>query len=355
MTDETPERISEEEPLQTKPRRRSWAVYALLGVLLLALVAMASGFSGYRSGIAMRTSAEQTQVAASLQEQMRLAELEYSEGELYRSRQRLEYIISINSSYPGAEALLSEIIFEQNSTATPTPAPTPTITPTPDPRPQSEASQDIFQEAQQLLSDSQWTEAIDTLLKLRKADPGYEMVKVDGMLFVALRNRGVDKILRQADLEGGIYDLALSEQFGPMDTEAQGFLNMASIYLTGASFWEINWGQAVNYFSQVQPHLPSLRDASLMTSTERYRIALIRYAEQLMDAEEYCAAREQLEIALTLGSDSEAEDALQEATRACDRGRRDEEREEERSQEEPTPIEPTEPPAPEEPTPYPSP
>jgi len=40
------------------------------------------------------------------------------------------------------------------------------------------------------------------------------------MLFISLRQRGVDKIWKEGDLEGGIYDLALAARFAPLDVQA---------------------------------------------------------------------------------------------------------------------------------------
>ena len=96
-----------------------------------------------------------------------------------------------------------------------------------------------------------WTGAIDTLLLLRKNYPDYMAVKVDDMLFVALRNRGIDKIAQLHDLEGGNYDLTLAERFGPLDAEARNWRDWAELYIRGASFWDVDWAQSVYYFSQL--------------------------------------------------------------------------------------------------------
>ena len=70
------------------------------------------------------------------------------------------------------------------------------------------------------------------LIPLRKDDITYHAAEVDGMYYMALRNRGVCKIYPQSyepnascatlniNLEGGIYDLTQAEQFGPLDATA---------------------------------------------------------------------------------------------------------------------------------------
>lgn len=284
-----------------KKRRRGWPFYTLIGILALAAIAATSGFLGYFQGIRLRTEAAESQVSQTLDEQFRLGAQELAAGQNERARQRFEYILRVDANYPGAQQGLAEALMRLNSTATPTPRPTPTPelpTPTPDLR----GVEEKFAQAQTALSNSSWTEAIDTLLAIRKADPSYKTIEIDGMLYLALRNRGGEKIMRQADLEGGIYDLALAERFGPLDSEAQGYLTWARLYITGASFWEINWQETVNYFSQLAPMVPNLRDGSGWTATERYRLASIYLAAQQLAAGDGCAALENFDIALTMGA-----------------------------------------------------
>jgi hypothetical protein len=177
--------------------------------------------------------------------------------------------------------------------------------------------EDLFSQAEQALQNSNWASAIDTLLALRQADAQYRIVDVDGMLFIALRNSGDDKILKDGDLEGGIYDLTLAARFGPMDAEAKSLLNWSSLYITGASFWEIDWEQAAYYFGQVAPHAPNLRDGSGMTAVQRYGTAMLNYAKQLMGQKRFCDAQAQLQTAASLVNSGEIEQALAEATARC--------------------------------------
>ena len=51
-------------------------------------------------------------------------------------------------------------------------------------------------------------------------------------------------------LEGGIYDLSLAEQYGPIDKEAAGYRQAAKYYLTASAFWKVDWPKAADYFSQ---------------------------------------------------------------------------------------------------------
>lgn len=273
----------------------------LLGIAGLVLAALISAFSGYRSGISARTKAQSTQIAGTLQQQYDLAIEEIQKKNYERARQRLEYIVQADSAFPGVTEKLAEVIMQLSVTATPTFTPTPEMTPTPDLR----GAEELYTQAQQYLYNSDWTKAIDTALTLRKNNIDYQPVLVDDILYTALLNRGKDKILKELDLEGGIYDLTLAERFGPLDSESKSYLTFSRLYITGASFWELDWGQAVYYFAQVAPSLPNLTDNSGYSANERYRLALIKYGAQLANKKEWCQAADQYGIAISLGTSSD--------------------------------------------------
>jgi tetratricopeptide (TPR) repeat protein len=291
----------------------SWPLIIIISLAALLLIAATSAVGGYFSGINERTNYEVTQVAQQVEEQFQLG-LQDMEAKRYElARQRFEYVIKLNPNYPGVTEQLAMVLLEINTTATPTLVSTPTLTPTPDMRGASE----LFSHSQLLLVDGKWTEAIDTLLKLRKDEPDYQTIKVDSMLYVALRNRGVDRILREGDLEGGTYDLALAEKFGPLDVEASNMRTWADLYKTGASFWGLDWGQSAYYFGQIIVVAPNLRDNTNMTAAERFRIATIKFGDFLAANKEWCLAQEQYEAAFSLGSDPSVEPTATWVTKRC--------------------------------------
>lgn len=303
-----------------KPGRSlSWPLLIIISLSALLLIAATSAVSGYFSGINERTNFEVTQVAMQVEEQYQLG-LEDMQAKRYElARQRFEYVIKLDPNYPGVTEQLAMVLLEINTTATPTMVPTPTLTPTPDMR----GAGELYSQSQFLLADGKWTEAIDTLLKLRKDEPDYQTIKVDSMLYVALRNRGVDRILREGDLEGGTYDLALAEKFGPLDVEASNMRTWADLYKTGASFWGLDWGQSAYYFGQIIIVAPNLRDNTNMTAAERFRIATIKYGDFLAANKEWCLAQEQYEAAFSLGSDPSVEPTATWVTKRCTNSKND--------------------------------
>jgi hypothetical protein len=143
----------------------------------------------------------------------------------------------------------------------------------------------IFAQTQQQLQNKDWTGLMASLDSLRKADPTYHTAQVDGMYYIALRNRGIDQILGRgafdvSNFEGGIYDLTLAERFGPLDNQAESLRTGARMYLQASSFYGIDWGQAVYYFGEVVKFYPGLLDSTGISANQRYREALLNYGDQ---------------------------------------------------------------------------
>ena len=306
---------------QSAPRRNpsvSPILRLLIGVVLfsglIAFAVVAGALAGYQSGTQSQNATATMLSASSLGEQFELALSDMNEGRYEVAYQRLEYVIAQDPSYPGVTEKMAEVMTILFATATPTPPlATGTPTPTRDLRPVEE----MFKHAQGLLTEQKWTETIETLVTLRKEDPAYQTARVDGMLFISLRQRGVDKIWKEGNLEGGIYDLALAARFSPLDSQADSAREMARLYLFGSSFWEVYPEQAVFYFSQVAAAAPGLRDASGWTASQRYREALIQYGDQLMTKQTWCEAQKQYELALSMGADATLEEKTRNATLQC--------------------------------------
>jgi tetratricopeptide (TPR) repeat protein len=296
----------------SRRNRRSWILMSVIGILTLLVIAVMSAAGGMEAGRHDFQIAQATQRSAQVQEQYVLALEDLAAGRDENARQRFEWIIQVDPSFPGVPEQLADIMIRLSITATPTPAPTPTLTPTLDTRTRDE----LFQSARQLMASGNWSEAIDTLLKLRKEDPTFQPIEVDGWLYISLRYRGLDKI-KNADLEGGTYDLALAERFGPLDAEATNYRTWAELYVTGSSFWDVDWAQAVNYFSQLKLVAPYLMDGSGWTSLERYRLALTKYGDWLAMQGLWCEAEEQYQLALAERDDPSVQPTAVYAAEQC--------------------------------------
>ncbi|MCD4672550.1 MAG: hypothetical protein K8R77_07800 [Anaerolineaceae bacterium] len=285
------------EPVR-KPRRFVWI---LGGVLLAVLLAAVGGLFGYQAAIQMRWKAQQDQIAMIGTTQYQLGAADLEAGRYEMARRRFEYIIQIDPSFPGAAEKLTEVMLKMAMISTPTPVVEagPAPTPTPDLR----GAEAIFNQAVQVYRGQDWEATIATLDRLRDEDITYRTLEVDGMYYMALRFRGIKKIVQDGNLEGGMYDLSQAERYGPVDSQAEQYRTWARYYMTGSSFWEIDWPKVIDYFYQVYAALPNLRDGSGWTAMERYRQASIAYGNQLVEMGEYCMARDQFRNALSLGAD----------------------------------------------------
>jgi len=302
-------------------RRSSWFIMAIIMALLIVLV---GALLGIPRGINDRVSLSETQAAPKIQSQLANARLDIEEGRFEVALGRLDWILEEMSPFLSEEELTevgdlySQTLLQMSTYATPTPEPSPTPTvPVNTPTPDLRGEEDLFTTAQQLIAAESWDEAIKTLEALRDKNLDYKAIQVDGMLYVALRNRGVQKILVEGSLEPGIYDLTLAERFAPLDSSAEGFRTWTRLYLTGASFWGVDWSQVVYYFEQIYPALPNLRDGTNMTATERFRIGAMEYASQLAAAGEVCEAQEYFDKAFAIGSDPEVQPTAQWVAEEC--------------------------------------
>ena len=302
-------------------RRISWL---LIGLILILLILFIGALLGVPKGINDRVMLAETQTAPKIQAQLDSARLDLEEGRFQVAIGRLDWILEEMSPYLNENQndevgqLYTEVLLRISTFGTPTPLPSPTATipgntPTPDFRDEIE----LFELAQEHIRNEAWDEAIQTIEALRQKSVDYRAVEVDGMLYIALRNRGMDKIIIDGSLEPGLYDLALAERFAPLDSTAEGVRTWTRYYLTGASFWGVDWEQVLYYFEQVYPQLPNLRDGTNLTAKERYRIAANQYALQLAAAEEYCKAQEYFELAQSIGPDPEIQPTAQWVGEEC--------------------------------------
>jgi len=281
--------IDDTQPIKPIKKKSRW-LSILIGILGFILLIGLGGFGGYKSGVGVRTTQEASILSKQLSEQFSYALVDVQFKRYDAATQRLEYIISKDPNYPGAQQKLTEVLV---ASTIPTATPVPTLTSTPD----FSGAESAYQRAQQLIQAQDWSNALAALDSIRKLDSTYKTAQVDGMYYFALRNQGYTLITKVGNLEGGIYYLTLAERFGPLDNTAVQLREGARMYITGASFWELDWKQAYDYFSQVDG---SLWDGT-MTGTQRQQYAAKSYAGELYDQQDYCKADELYQIAAGLG------------------------------------------------------
>lgn len=248
----------------------------LYGFLILIVLVILGSLSGYWKGINDRVNYQEVLISTEASDQLVRAMMDMDFGNYSQAVTRLEYIISIDPSFPGATDLLAESLrILDNPTPTPTTTPTPTITPTP--TQDLSSVEGLFQHALTLSQAEDWDNLLTVLDQLRYENINYNTGDVNTLYFNALRNRGVNKILVEGHLEAGIFDLNNAENFFPLDIQATNFRQWAEWYLTGASFWGVDWYQVIAYFEYIVPHAPNLMDSSYFFAKDRLATAEVVY------------------------------------------------------------------------------
>lgn len=260
---------------------------------LLILVA-SGGWLGYRSGQRTYYANATITMEAYIANQFAQAVDDVAAENYTLAMERLEYIMSIRSDLRAVQDLYADVSSILNVTNTPV---LPTATPSPSPTPDLRPAEEMYDAVLSLVSIGEWSTALDTLDNLRKANPSYNIVEVDGLIFLCLRNRGVEKIM-SGDLEGGIYDFSLAEQFGPLDGETESYRTWARLYLLGNAFWGAYPEQAAYYYGQLVSAAPSITDASGVTAFYRYWASLVQIAENLAKEEKWCDAQQAMDVAI---------------------------------------------------------
>ena len=309
MSEPTLDTTQPNQPAPKKKFRVNWRGL-LLGALGLIILVGLGGLGGYQQAIGDRIESQSTVMTQQLTEQYALALLDIDAGRYGAAQQRLEFIIQNNPTFPQASVKLAEVMV---LAAIPTATSLPTLTPTPD----LSGVEEIFQRAQQYINIQDWPNALANLDSLRRKDSTYRTSEVDGMYYFSLRNYGYDLITKQGNLEGGIYQLTLAERFGPLDSTANGLREGSRLYIIGASFWDLDWKNAAYYFSQIYAGWPSLWDGTMFAS-ERFRIASIRYGDELYAQEKWCPALEQYQNAQKVAAlDADTEHTAYQAYNKC--------------------------------------
>lgn len=309
----SPEPVQELPANPTAPAKKGKVMKWILGGLLaIILVSAAGGLVGYQAGMNDRYLLEQNNrdLAASMQYQLGVADM--AAGRYAFARQRFEYVIQLNPAYPGVLEAMAKLTIITSSTATPTPAPTATPAPTLD----LSGVEALLVQSKQLLVSSDWNGAMLALDTLRGQNVSFRTMEVDGLYYLALRNRGLQKIAN-GNLEGGIFDFAQMRRFGPQDSDSANMEGRAKMYLTAAKYFGWDWANAVKYLGDMYASDPYMIDSSGRTVADRYRESLGKYADQLLAKDDYCDAQTYYDMSLAIGDNAKFAESRTKAYNKC--------------------------------------
>jgi hypothetical protein len=283
-----------------------------VGIPVYGLIVLSvAGLAGYWTGLERRASAEASLSNQALKEQFDLGVQDLLAQRYELARQRFDYILSVDPNYPGVLELLEQARVALNQpTLTPSPIPSPTIDASPTPTLDLGNLDGLFAAAQAAQVNGDYDGVINALLALRDQDPNYRRQEADQLLYAALRGRGLQKIWN-GDQEQGIYDLTLAQRLGPLDSQAQSWLNSAAFYLFANSYFGLDPALATQNFNQ-------LCAAGIWDSCFKFARAAWEYADLLFEKEDDpCAAVDQYEASLNTYADAAREPTATEAAEVC--------------------------------------
>lgn len=262
----------------------------------MLLLGAAGGGLGYLSGIQDRVSKEKEEALTQAAIQYQYGVQQMNAGNYELAKSHFEFVLTTYPEFPGImEKYTEAMVLLSQATGV---VEYPQTTPTPDTREAEELFNVAFQEVQA----QQWAAAMDTLEALRNADYTYRTLEVDGLYFITLRYHAVQKMIVEGDLEEGLYLLSILGKYAPLDRDTVNYSGWARLYLTGASFWEVDWEQVVNFFSQLYAAFPNMHDGSGWSATDRYMAGLENYGDQLFDAGDPCGAVDQYQNILYISA-----------------------------------------------------
>ena len=292
-----------QEPVSSggKPKKRRERKWVWLGILIFILFIFTGIFLGYRNGVQRRLANERAILMEQIAYQLEWTYKDINAGRYENAKTRLDYILEKYPEFPGIADLMTQVIGKMNE---PTPTPTAVVIATVEPgvtvTPDFRDAEEKFSQLTQNIANQEWDLAVQTVQSLKESNFDYRTIEVDGLYFIALRNRGIQRIWA-GELEQGMYDLSLASELGALDSQAAGAEGWATTYLTGASYWDVNWPGAVEIFGQLYAQSPYFSDSTGMTTAERYRIALYRLGDLYAAQGDYCTASSYYSQSLAVG------------------------------------------------------
>ncbi len=271
-------------------------------VLVTALLLAAAG--GVVAGQKERSIHATQTTAADLHLQFRLGLADMEQGRYELAAQRFRWVLERAPEYPGAADWLG--VAERMLAQASAPAPTAVV-----PTSSAETLDERFAEAQAYFNSGQWEPAIARLQEIQAIDPRYREVEVKEMLYTALSTLGLIYV-RGDRLEEGILLLNQAEKIRPLDDQAAGERYLATLYIAGKTYWNLNWPVVIANFEAIREVAPYYRDV-----TDLLWEAYVKYGDQLVLQGTPCDGEEQYRLALNLRWDGTLADTANQAHEAC--------------------------------------
>ncbi len=285
-------------------RRRvpRWALYGLLGLATLCMIASAVGlsaFAGAQEGQRAAQVRHTATVAAVLVERLQKGNDLLRQGQYELAQANFEYILLYQPENFGVRSLLATAIAAQ--TPTPTPTPVPVI-----------VDKDALLAAlRAAVADNDWNRAINLADQLIGLDPTYQRAEVDAALYQALVARGLAS-LRGDEIESGLFDLDRAARIQPLSDAVEGERRLAALYQSALYYVGADWERAIRELSSLYRQAPNYRDVRT-----RLRNAYIGAGDAYSQSGHWCDAVEKYDAALAMAASADLEQRKSNAEQQC--------------------------------------
>jgi tetratricopeptide (TPR) repeat protein len=164
--------------------------------------------------------------------------------------------------------------------------------------PEDQVARTLFDEANSLVKESQWSDAIARLEQLRTLKANYRTTEVNDLLFQAYSNGGKAAVAAgQIELARERFEAALSIKSADREVSRQ--RDLAVLYLDGQQAVGYNWKLAIQKFSTLYQQDPNYDDVK-----KRLFDAYINYGDLAAKQGAPCLAVNQYDGALALSNDA---------------------------------------------------
>ncbi len=181
---------------------------------------------------------------------------------------------------------------------------------TPAPNNLSVADQ-LFSSAQAAIAKQQWSDAIDLLEEIRRANPDYQAAEIKTLLIQAYINGGNQAVAAgQIEQAQARFDAALA--LDPANVEAKSLRDRAQLYVSATHTIGSDWQSAVLDLQQLYQLDPNFYDVKQQLTN-----ALEQYGDLALRQGASCIAAREYDQAVGLGAGSAAALKLQQANASC--------------------------------------
>jgi tetratricopeptide (TPR) repeat protein len=273
----------------------------IIGCVLLAALGVSAAGGALAGQNDLNKRATQT-TTAELDVQFNRGVSDLNQGNYTLAAERFRWILQVATAYPGAADKLAQAESATSQTTTPMA----TLAPS-----SSQNPEELFTEAKGYYDAGEWENAISRFQDLQIVSPTYHSAEVKEMLYRALVTLGLQYV-RGDRLQEGLTLLEQASAIKPLDDQAEGERNLATLYITGRTYVDLNWSIAIENFQAIYADYPTYRDVK----TQLWD-AHVKFGDQLAAAGAQCDAADQYAAAIKLRRKEEIVTKYDAAAEAC--------------------------------------